>query len=131
MKKEETPQDKSPLESISREMCYVKNSDGTYDTSLSTGWEVKREALDYAWDGIRERVKNAKIAVEQGKKSPTYFHMEKNLMTISLLASYVKFNRLRVWWHMRPSVYKKLNASVLQRYAKVFNIAPEDLNILK
>ena len=131
MKKEETPQDKSPLESISREMCYVKNSDGTYDTTLSTGWEVKREALDYAWDGIRERVENAKIAVEQGKKSPIYFHMEKNLMTISLLASYVKFNRLRVWWHMRPSVYKKLNASVLQRYAKVFNIAPEDLNILK
>ncbi|MCX6225917.1 MAG: hypothetical protein NTV01_14385, partial [Bacteroidia bacterium] len=109
MKKEETPQDKSTLEQMTRELYYVKNSDGTYDTSLSTGWDVKKEALDNAWEGIHERVESARIAVEQGLRSPIYYHMEKSLMSISLLSSYMKFSRLRVWWHLRPMVYKKLN----------------------
>lgn len=131
MKKEDTPQDKCALEQISRELCYVKGSDGTYDTSLSTGWEVKKEALDNAWNEIHQRVEKAKLAVELRKKSPIFYHMEKNLMDLSLLSAYVKFSKIRVWLHMHPSVYRKLNRTVIQRYAKVFNIAPEELNTLK
>lgn len=131
MKKEETPQDKSALNNISSELYYVKNSDGTYDTSSSTGWDVKQEALNDAWGEIRERVENARIAVEQGRKSPIFFYMEKNLMDISLLSSYVKYSKIRVWWHLRPSVYKKLDTHILQRYAKVFGIELDDLNTLK
>ena len=48
MKKEEVPQDKSALEKVTRELMYVKNSDGKYTTDLSTGWDVKKEALDNA-----------------------------------------------------------------------------------
>ena len=131
MKKEETPQDKSALERFTRELCYVKNNDGTYDTSLSTGWNVKKEALDYAWDEINERVEKARTVVEQGLKSPIYYYMEKNLMDISLLSSYVKYSKLRVWWHLHPSVYKRLNPRIIQRYAKVFNIAPDELKTLQ
>jgi hypothetical protein len=131
MKKEDTPQDKSPLESMTPELYYVKNSEGHYDTALSTGWKIKNEALDTAWDQVHEKVENAKKAVEQGLKSPIFFHMEKSLMNISLLASYVKYPRIRVWWHTRPSVYKKLSGTILSRYAKVFNVSLEELNILK
>jgi hypothetical protein len=131
MKKEEVPQDKSPLQSMTPELYYVKNSDGTYDTVLSTGWEVKNEALDNEWERIHEGVEKARISVEQGLKSPVYYYMKKNLMSISLLSSYVKLNRIRVWMHMRPSIYKKLNSNILNRYAKAFNIKPEELNILK
>ena len=131
MKKEETPQDKSGLENVTHDLCYVKNSDGKYDTVLSTGWDVKKDALDNAWSDIHERIENARIAVEKGEKCPIYYHMEKNLMDISLLSSYVEYNKLRVWWHMRPSVYKKLNMRILQRYAKVFNITPNELNNLR
>jgi hypothetical protein len=131
MKKDETPQDKSPLESMTPELYYVKNSDGRYDTALSTGWKVKNEALDNEWERIHERVEKARTDVEQGLKSPVYYHMIKNLMNISLLSSYVKFSRIRVWRHLRPSVYKKLNSNILNRYAEAFNIKPEELNILK
>ena len=131
MKKEETPQDKSALNNISSELYYVKNSDGTYDTSSSTGWNIKQEALDDAWDEIHEDVQNARKEVEQGRKSPIYYYMKKNLMTTSLLSSYVKYSKIRVWWHLRPSVYKKLNTHILQRYAKVFGIELDDLNTLK
>lgn len=131
MKKEDIPQDNSPLVDHFPELCYAKNDKGEYDTIQSTGWEVKTNALNQAWDDINQRVNEAKILVEKGKKSPIYFHMEKNLMTITILASYVKYCPLRVWWHMRPSVYKKLNLKVLQKYAQVFNISIEELNIIK
>ncbi len=131
MKKEDIPQDSGPLEYMTPELCYVKNSNGSYDTVKSTGWKVKNEALSDAWERVHDRVENARNAVEMGLKSPIYFHMEKNIMNISILSSYVKINRLRVWLHMRPSVYKKLSARLLFRYAKVFNVKPEELNILK
>jgi|WetSurMetagenome_2_1015567.scaffolds.fasta_scaffold56538_4 hypothetical protein len=130
MKKEDIPQDKSHLESMTPELYYVKNSNGSYDTALSTGWKVKNEALDDAWEMVHERVEIARNAVENGLKSPIYYHMVKNLMTLSILSSYVNIARIRVWMHMRPSVYKKLSARILFRYAKVFNIRPEELNIL-
>ncbi len=130
MKKEDTPQDKSALENISHEVCYVKNEDGSYESVLSTGWDVKTDALENAWDEIHERIENARIAVQQRRKSPLYYHMEKNLMDLTLLSSYVKFSKLRVWWHLHPSVYEKLSPKILQRYAKVFNIAQDELNTL-
>ena len=48
MKKEDLPQDKSPLDNFTREVCYVKNKEGKYETSLSKGWDVKSAALDQA-----------------------------------------------------------------------------------
>jgi len=130
MKKEDIPQDKSPLEYMTPELCYVKNSNGSYDTALSTGWKVKNEALDDAWERVHDRVESARKAVEEGMKSPIYFYMEKNLMNISILSSYVKIPGIRVWCHMRPFVYKKLSARILFRYARVFNVKPEELNKL-
>lgn len=128
MKKEDTPQDKSALENHFPELCYVKNDKGEYETSLSKGWNVKVSALDNAWDEINERIENATEAVEQGKKSPIYYYMEKNIMTISLLASYMKINKFRVWLHLHPWFYKKLPTRILQRYANVFMISLEELN---
>jgi hypothetical protein len=131
MKKDETPQDKGPLEYMAPQLCYVKNENGNYDTVLSKGWEVQTKALDNAWEIIHERVDKARTAVEQGIKSPIFYYMEKNLMNISLLSSYVKFNKMRIRLHMRPSVYKRLNPNILNRYAKAFNIKPEELDTLK
>ena len=48
MKKKELPQDKSALENWTREVCYVKNEDGKYETGLSTGWEIKTVAQEQA-----------------------------------------------------------------------------------
>ncbi len=59
MKKEDLPQDASALEGITRDLCYVKDADGKYTTDLSKGWDVKKQALDNAWDDINERVQEA------------------------------------------------------------------------
>lgn len=127
MKKEDIPQDKSPLTNITREVCYVKTEDGKYDTSLSEGWSVKVDALDNVWGDIHDRVEQAKLAVLNGKKSPILYYMEMNIMTVSLLSSYVNFCTIRVKMHLHPSVFKKLKPKTLQRYADVFNIELKDL----
>ena len=59
MKKEELPQDDSALSKFTDELCYIKNEDGSYGTALSSGWNVKKEALDHAWEAMSEAIKSA------------------------------------------------------------------------
>jgi hypothetical protein len=127
MKKENLPQDKSALEKLTRELCYVKNEDGKYTTGLSTGWDVKKDALDNAWDDINERVRNAAQLVRNGEMSPVYYFMEKNLMDLTLVASYTGFWKFTIKRHFKPEVFKKLNEKKLNNYAKAFGISVIEL----
>lgn len=127
MKKENLPQDKSALEKLTRELCYVKNEDGKYTTGLSTGWDVKKDALDNAWEDINERVQNAAELVKRGEMSPIYYFMEKNLMDLTLLASYTGFWKFTIKRHFKPEVFKRLNDKKLNIYAKAFGISVIEL----
>lgn len=127
MKKENLPQDKSALEKLTRELCYVKNEDGKYTTGLSTGWDVKKDALDNAWEDINERVKNAAELVKRGEMSPVYYFMEKNLMDLTLVASYTGFWKFTIKRHFKPEVFKRLNDKKLNIYAKAFGISVIEL----
>lgn len=131
MKKEELPQDKSALEEFTPEVCYIKNVEGKYDTALSTGWKVKSEALDNAWDDIKQQIEDAKAEVLAGKKSPIYYFMVKDLMDTKVLAGYAGINSLLVKLHLKPSFFQKLSKSSLQKYADVFKISVEELQDFK
>lgn len=131
MKKEEIPQDKSALEKYTRDMLYVKNSEGKYTTALSTGWEIKKVALDNAWDDINERVKMAATSVKTGEKSPIFYFMELRLMDLSLLSDYTGFWKFTIKRHIKPSIFSKLNTSQLSKYAKVFAISVDELKNFK
>ena len=48
-------------------------------------------------------------------------------MDVSVLASYVEIWQWRVKRHFKPSVFKKLNSKVLQKYADVFEISIDEL----
>ena len=131
MKKEELPQDKSALEVMTRELLYVKNSDGKYTTGLSTGWDIKKEALDSAWDDIKERVEQARIAVKNGEKSPVYYFMELRLMDLTVLSGYTGFWKFTIKRHFKPSVFQKLSKEKLTAYAKIFDISINELKDFK
>jgi len=131
MKKEELPQDESALKVMTRELCYVKDSDGKYTTGLSTGWEVKREALNNAWEDINERVESARNAVKSEKKSPIYYFMELRLMDLPVLKGYTGFWGFTIKRHMKPAVFKSLNDKKLAIYAKAFDITIEELKNFK
>ena len=131
MKKEDLPQDPGALDKFTREVCYVKNEDGKYETALSRGWEVKKDALDSAWVDVNERIEDARQAFIKGEKSPIYYFMELRLMDITVLSGYTGFLGFFIKRHMRPSVFQTLSEKKLTRYAQAFDISINDLKNFK
>lgn len=131
MKKEDVPQDPSALLGVTRDVCYVKDKDGKYTTDLSIGWDVKKQALDNAWDDIKERVAEAALKVKNGELSPVYYFMELKLMDVGLLSSYTGFWKMTVKRHFKPEVFKTLSYEKLATYARVFEITTEELKNFK
>jgi galactokinase/mevalonate kinase-like predicted kinase len=131
MKKEDLPQEPGALSRLTRELCYVKNEEGKYETALSKGWDIKKEALDSAWDNVNNRVEEARQAVIRGEKSPIYYFMELRLMDLQVLAGYTGFFIFFIKRHMKPAVFKELSDRKLQKYASAFDISPEELKNFK
>lgn len=131
MKLSEIPQDKSSLENFTREVCYAKDSDGKYQSELSTGWNIKSEALNAAWDDINEQAEEAKQLVLNGTKSPIYFFMVKKLMDVSLLSSYTGFWKFTVRRHLKPNVFAQLSDKDLSVYSEIFEVDIEELKNFK
>ena len=131
MKKSDTPQDKSALASMTREVCYVKNKDGKYETELSTGWDIKTDALNNAWDDINEQVEEAKKLVLNGKKSPIYYYYVLQLMDFKVLSGYTGIWPIFIKRHMTSKGFSRLSDKKLSKYAKAFNITLEALKNFK
>jgi hypothetical protein len=130
MKKENVPQDMSSLGKITKEVCYATDSSGKYVTELSSGWDVKINALDVAWKDVEERIAKAKQQVLGGEASPLLFFMEYRLMDISILSDYTGFWKWQIKRHLKPEVFKKLSEKKLQKYAEAFNVKAEDLKTM-
>jgi len=131
MEKHELPQDESPLKDFTREVCYVKNEDGKYETGLSEGWDVKSVALNNAWEEIERRTKDAKDKVLNGEASPVLYYLELHLMDLPVLAGYTGFRRWQIKRHMKPSVFKKLSDKKLKIYADIFEVSIENFKHFK
>jgi len=130
MKKENVPQDMGALGKITKEVCYATDASGKYTTELSTGWDVKKEALDVAWKDVEERIANAKQRVLNGEASPLLFFMEYRLMDLSILSDYTGYWKWQIKRHLKPEVFKKLSNKKLQNYAEAFNVNAEDLKTM-
>src|SRR4028119_211917 len=103
MKKEDIPQDSGSLSRYTKEVCYAVDKDGKYVTELSTGWEVKTNALDIAWKDIEQRIVSARQKVLNKEASPLLFFMELRMMDARLLADYTGLWQWQVRRHLRPS----------------------------
>lgn len=127
MKKSELSQDKSALEVLTKEICYVLNEDGKYEAELSTGWETKAVALEEAWKEIERRKEEAHNRVKSGEVSPIVYFMEVKLMDLTVLSGYTGFYKWQIKRHFKPSVFKKLSDEKLNKYATVFEISVDEL----
>ena len=131
MKKIDLPQDVSALEGVTRDLCYVKDADGKYTTDLSKGWDVKKQALENAWEDINERIAEAARLVKSGEKSPIYYFMEKKLMDLVVLSGYTGFWQFSIKRHFKPTVFETLSNAKLKIYAKAFDVSSEELKSFK
>jgi hypothetical protein len=130
MKKEDIPQDDGALNKLTKEVCYVVDESGKYVTGLSTGWDVKSEALNVAWDDIEGKIAAARKKVQDGEASPVLFFMEYRLMDLAVVAAYTGFWKWRIKKHMKPAVFSKLSDTILKKYAEAFNVSIGDLKTM-
>ena len=127
MKKDEIPQDEGYLGKIAKEVTYVTDDDGKYVTGQSSGWKVKEEANDVAWQSFEKQIAGAKEKVLSGEKSPVFYWMEKRMMDVGIVAQYMGMWKWTVKRHMKPSVFKSLSDDKLKKYAEVFEISLDEL----
>lgn len=128
MKTKDVPQDDANmLQGKFREPVYSLDENGNYTTVKSVGWDPKNEVMKEAWDSVNEKIENARQKVLDGKLSPIGYYIEKNIMDVSLVASYMGIWSWRVRRHLKPRRFNKLNEDMLKKYADVFNITVEQL----
>ena len=126
MKKDEIPQDEGYLGKIAKEVTYAVDDEGKYTTVQSTGWKVKEEANDVAWESFEKQINDAKEKVIKGEMSPVFYWMEKRMMDVGIVAQYMGIWKWTVKRHMKPSVFKKLGEDRLKKYAEIFETSVEE-----
>ena len=132
MKKNEVPQDDSPLKRKNiNEMVYAVDDDGKFVSVQSTGWEAKTVVQHENLEVLDQRIQQALNDVKAGNVSPIVYFMELNRMDWQTLAAYVGKWTFFVKRHGKPNVFKNLNIKTLQKYADVFGISLTDLQNLK
>lgn len=122
MKTTEVPQDQDPSFAGGTKICYAVNAEGKLVPVETTGWDVEAAAKELAWKSINDDLSRCKIRVRQGLASPLEFFMKSRQMDAKLLADNMNMFTLRVRWHLRPKVFRKLNAQWLERYAACLDI---------
>lgn len=113
-----------------RDVCYATDENGNYTQVLSLGWQPKNEAMKQAWELIHHRAEKTLEDVRKGKISPIAYYIDKNDMTIAILSQYTGIAGWRIKRHLKPSVFNKLKPSVLQKYADIFNITIQQLQLI-
>ncbi len=110
-----------------RKLMYATDREGHYTGVASLGWEAENIATQSAWDEVNESLNETEAAVHAGQLSPIAYFMQKSLMDLPILASYVGKWRWTVRRHLKPQVFKKLKPTTLAKYAAVFGISVEEL----
>jgi len=110
-----------------KKLVYAVGKDGKYTGVGSVGWEAENAATKQAWDAIEEELKETETKVKAGELSPVVYFMQKKLMDLPILSSYVGKWQWQVKRHFKPEIFSKLSDSMLQKYAATFGITVQEL----
>ena len=131
MKVSDVPQDLNYYkDTVVRDLNYAVDEQGRYQAVVSDGGETKDDALDVAWDDIREKCDEVLERIKKGETSPLEYHATKNLMPINLLSSYTGFSKRTIRKHFNPANFIKLDNDTLSIYADVLRITVEELKTI-
>jgi hypothetical protein len=125
----EVPQDPRDLKHDGkiRKVVYAVDKDGKYTSVNSEGWEPENFAMKQAWEDIDETLAETEAKVRAGELSPVVYYMQKNLMDIALLARYAGKWKWQIKRHFKPQVFNKLDAAMISKYARIFNVTTDEL----
>jgi hypothetical protein len=132
MTTDQVPQDEKNLnEGKVAKLYYATDDKGRYTKVNSIGWEPETVAMEQAWEVVNDEVEEARKKVLDGKASPILYYIKKNIMTVSMVASYMGTLSLMVRLHMTPFFFSKLSKKTLEKYAYTFRIPVEALTDTK
>jgi hypothetical protein len=110
--------------------CYAVDEHGRYVVVGSLGWEVENIVNGQANEEVRAQIAGALARARRGEVSPLAYHMARRQMDSGMLSAYSGFSRLRIRWHLRPRVFARLPARILQRYAEALQLPLTELRVL-
>jgi len=132
MEKDKVPQDNVNIFGGKlRVLKYAVDKDGSYIKVPSVGWDTENIVLAQAWDAINENTEAVRKKVLAGELSPISYYMEKQMLTVKMLAQYVGYFPFRVRWHLKPKYFKRLSQEQLKKYARAFQITVEQLTTIE
>lgn len=132
MEKDQVPQDQENLnEGKLAKLYYATDEKGHYVKVNSIGWEPETVAMQQAWEVVNDEVEEARQQVLSGKASPILYYIKKNIMTTSMVASYISSFSFIVKLHCKPFFFKRLSRKTLEKYAYTFRISVEALTSIE
>ena len=130
MKSDAVPQDGLAHYGQARKAMYATGDDGRYEVVPSSGWQAEEAVTLDAVSEYAVMAEQARERVKAGTSSPLEFHMYACRMDEPLLAESAGIWRWRLRRHLRPRVFARLSASLLQRYATALGIGVDQLKRL-
>lgn len=127
MKTSDVPQEEETILAGHQRACYATDDQGRYVVVGSIGWGVEKIINRQANDAVRARIAEALARARRGEVSRLAYHMARRQMGVGMLAAYSGFSRLRIYWHLRPKVFARLPAKLLQRYAEALQLPVVEL----
>ncbi len=129
MKKEDVSQDDSFLEGHQK-AAYALDENGRYVVVASRGYAAEVVATTVALLAQDRLIQAAWEKARRAEVSPLAYHLAVKQWTLGLAAAQVGIWRLRVWWHLRPSGFRGLSASLRTRYCQELDLTAEQLGVV-
>lgn len=127
MRSKEIPQDHDSFYDGALRACYAVDDEGRYVLVTSRGWQVETLATRQAIEDLERKLEQVRRDVVRGASSPLAYHMASRMMTARILAQSAGFMLWRVRRHLKPRVFARLPASILERYAEQLDLSVEQL----
>jgi hypothetical protein len=127
MKVTEVPQDLDPSYEGGKRLCYAVDESGKIVEAHSSGWQVEETVKSLAWKVINQELAATRLRVRAGRASNLEYFMKRRQMDPHMLALNMGISKLRVYWHLRPRVFRNLNEAWLRQYSSCLEIPVEQL----
>lgn len=127
MEKNKVPQDNIVTYANNKKAMYATDSAGNYNVVASSGWQVEEEATMQAIQELQRMADEAHTQVTKGEKAPLYFHMYDCRMDLQVLSESTGLFKWRIKRHFKPSVFRNLSKTLLDRYGSALGISRDEL----
>lgn len=123
------PQDNSKIFRGQKKVIYATRN-GNYESGTTSGWDDEEFATQQAVEELKQQTEQALQAVKNGEKSPLYYLMYKYRFDEQSLAQATGFWQWQIRRHCKPEIWAKLSQKKLEKYAEVFGVSVDKLDIM-